>query len=222
MLESKPHSSCPLCRSTNVVNYYSDPIRDFLQCQICSLIFVPSIQFISAEEEKSQYDLHQNHPNDQGYRKFLSRLLTPMKEKLKPGDCGLDFGSGPGPTLSIMFEEQGHPMKIYDHFYADDDYVLQQQYDFVTATETVEHLHRPKTELENLWGILKPGGYLGIMTKLVIDRKAFTNWHYKNDRTHVCFFSQQTFNWLAEFWQAKLEYLGDDVIVFQKPVEVTD
>ncbi|WP_455201912.1 class I SAM-dependent methyltransferase [Kaarinaea lacus] len=185
------------------------------------MIFVPSIHFLSAEEEKSQYDLHQNHPDDQGYRKFLSRLLIPMKEKLKPGDCGLDFGSGPGPTLSIMFEEQGYTMKIYDHFYADDGYVLQQQYDFITATETLEHLHRPKTELERLWSILKPGGCLGIMTKLVKDREAFTHWHYKNDLTHVCFFSQQTFNWLAELWQARLEYYGDDVIVFQKSVEVT-
>jgi len=184
-------------------------------------VFVPSSQFITAEEEKSYYDLHQNHPDDQGYRRFLNRILLPMKDKLRPGDCGLDFGSGPGPTLSLMFEELGFSMKIYDHFYADDGYVLQQEYDFITSTETVEHLHHPKTELKRLWGMLKPGGYLGIMTKLVIDRNAFTTWHYKNDPTHVCFFSQQTFTWLADLWKANLELFDSDVILFEKPIEVS-
>lgn len=221
MIKSKPLQACPLCRSFSVINYFSDQLRDYLQCQNCSLVFVPSIQFISAEKEKAYYDLHQNHPNDQGYRQFLSRMLTPIKEKLTPGDCGLDFGSGPGPTLSIMFEELGYPMKIYDHFYADDGYVLQQEYDFITATETVEHLHHPKTELERLWSILKLGGHMGIMTKLLIDCEAFANWHYKTDPTHVCFFSKQTFMWLADLWKAEVEFFGDDVIVFQKSVEVT-
>ena len=221
MIKSKPLQACPLCRSPRVKKYFSDPQRDYLQCQSCSLVFVPSIQFVSAEKEKAYYDLHQNHPDDQSYRQFLSRLLNPIKEKLTAGDCGLDFGSGPGPTLSIMFAELGYPMKVYDHFYANDGYVLQQDFDFITATETVEHLHHPHTELERLWNILKPGGYLGIMTKLVIDCEAFANWHYKTDPTHVCFFSRETFLWLAELWQAKAEFFGNDVIVFQKPIEVT-
>ena len=133
----------------------------------------------------------------------------------------MDFGSGPGPTLSLMFEELGYPMNIYDHFFADDGNALKQKYDFITATETVEHLHHPKTELDRLWRILKPGGILGIMTKLVIDRGAFSNWHYKNDSTHVCFFSQLTFTWLANLWQAKLEFYDNDVILFEKPFEVS-
>jgi hypothetical protein len=62
---------------------------------------------------------------------------------------------------------------------------------------------------------------MGIMTKMVRGPEAFANWHYKNDPTHVSFFSQQTFMWLAESWQAKAEFFGDDVIVFQKPIEVT-
>ena len=210
------HQSCPLCRSSKTTEYLSEPQRDYLYCETCSLVFVPNFQFITAEQEKAYYDLHQNHPDDQGYRKFLSRLLIPLKEKLQPGACGLDFGSGPGPTLSLMFEEIGYPMKIFDHFYANDGYVLQQKYDFITITETVEHLHNPKTELERLWSIIKPGGFMGIMTKLVIDREAFANWHYKNDPTHVCFFSQQTFTWLADMWHAKLQFIANDVILLEK------
>ena len=190
-----------------------------MRCRRCALVFVPAAQFISPEHEKAQYDLHQNDPGDQGYRRFLSRLFIPLKEKLEPGAHGLDFGSGPGPTLSLMFEEYGYSMSIYDSFYADNARVLQQQYEFITATETVEHLHHPKSELDRLWSLLKPGGHLGIMTKLVSDSDAFANWHYKNDPTHVSFFSKETFQWLAEMWKAKLEFIGNDVILFEKPGE---
>ncbi|WOD39508.1 hypothetical protein [Nodosilinea sp. E11] len=42
-------------------------------------------------------------------------------------------------------------------------------------------------------------------------------WHDKSDRTHICFFSVQTFQWLALRWQAPLTILGQDVILLNKP-----
>ena len=121
-----------------------------------------------------------------------------------------------GRKISIMLEEIGHTVTLYDHFYAHNAAALLQPYDFITATEVVEHLHDPATILTQLWTILKPGGYLGLMTKLVRDQKAFATWHYKNDLTHVCFFSKATFEWLAEQWQAELEFPHNDVIVLHK------
>ncbi len=139
-----------------------------------------------------------------------------MQERLESGSRGLDFGSGPGPTLSVMFEEVGHSVEIYDHFYARDPCVLEKKYDFITATEVVEHLHNPRKELDRLWACLKPGGILGVMTKLVLDHEAFARWHYKNDPTHICFFSRSTFEWLAAQWLAELTFANKDVILFYK------
>jgi len=133
-----------------------------------------------------------------------------------PGSNGLDFGSGPGPTLSVMFEEKGHNVKLYDQFYALHPSVFDWRYDFVTATEVVEHLRYPQVELDRLWKCLKPGGYLGIMTKLVIDRDAFAGWHYKNEPSHICFFSRRTFKWLAALWKAEVDFFDEDVIIFSK------
>ena len=107
-------------------------------------------------------------------------------------------------------------MFIYDPFYAPDSAVFQRQYDFITATEVVEHLHHPGAELDRLWACLKPGGPLAIMTKLVIARDAFARWHYKDDLTHVCFYSRPTFSWLARQRQAKLTFEGQDVIILEK------
>ena len=125
-------------------------------------------------------------------------------------------GSGPGPTLSLMFGEAGHQVALYDCFYAADPAVLSGRYDFITAIEVVEHLHRPGEELARLWSLLRPGAPLGLMTKLVRDRDAFSRWHYKNDLTHVSFFSRPTFEWLAGQWRADLELIGQDVIILTR------
>lgn len=208
---------CPLCNASNIdMAYYQDRRRYFNFCETCHLVFIPPGNFLSVEEEKAAYDHHQNSPDDQAYRRFLSRLFVPMNQRLVPGSHGLDFGSGPGPTLSKMFEEAGHSVAIFDYFYANDKSALQQSYDFITASEVVEHLHQPKQEFEGLWNILKPGGILGIMTKRVLNREAFAKWHYKNDLTHVCFFSEYTFQWLADQWQAELTIAGNDVVLLKK------
>ncbi len=128
----------------------------------------------------------------------------------------MDFGCGPGPTLSLILEQHGYQMEVFDPFYANDKTVLAKQYDFVTATEVVEHFREPGNSLCKMWSLVKPRGYLGIVTKLVINRSAFANWHYKNDNTHICFFSIETFEWLGKQWNAKPEFIGKDVIIFQK------
>lgn len=197
--------------------FYQDRQRDYFVCGRCHIVFVPPEQLLSEAEEKAAYDHHQNSPTDPEYRRFLSRLFLPLKNHIAPGSHGLDFGSGPGPTLSIMFEEIGHTITLYDYFYANNPAALRQSYDFITATEVIEHLHDPATILRQLWVLLKPGGYLGLMTKLVRDKESFATWHYKNDRTHVCFFSRPTLKWLADQWQTEVEFLGNDVMLFHKP-----
>jgi Methyltransferase domain len=212
--------NCTLCGGFESCSYfYNDNYREFYRCSRCQLIIVPSIHYLSSEEECAEYDRHQNSPVDAGYRNFLSRLSEPIKKFLKPESMGLDFGSGPGPTLSVMFEEAGHKMSLYDPFYAPDRNVFSRPYDFITASEVVEHMHNPSDELNLLWSFLKPGGWLGIMTKLALDKEAFSKWHYKDDPTHVSFFSREAMDWLGLKWASKPLYYGNDVILFQKSIE---
>ncbi|MDM3871173.1 class I SAM-dependent methyltransferase [Porticoccus sp. W117] len=208
---------CPLCHSPDIQSYSRDKSRHYLNCQQCQLVFVPTEQHLSAEQEKAVYDLHQNEIHDAGYRRFLSRLYTPLIERLPAGAQGLDFGCGPGPALAEMFREVCYPVNLYDCFYHPNRNALEKQYDFIVATEVVEHLSQPGLELQRLWQLLKPNGWLGLMTKLVIDLEAFNSWHYKNDLTHICFFSRATFVWLAGQWGATVEFAGSDVILLHKP-----
>lgn len=222
---------CPLCKTPGACWMCRDEARDYFQCNVCSLVFVPPVQFVSPEAEKARYDLHQNSPHDAEYRKFLSRLFKPMCERLPPDSHGLDFGSGPSPTLSLMFQEKRHSMTIYDPFYARDPSALEHEYDFITLTEVAEHLREPCKELDKLWNILKPGGLLGMMTRMPsedcrmpngtkstsrINVESFARWHYRNDLTHICFYSHSTFEWLAAKWHATLTFVDKDVILFSK------
>ena len=208
--------SCPLCYASGGEAFYADKRRAYVRCPVCALVYVPPAYFVSAAVEKAEYDLHENSPHDVRYRRFLSRLFRPMQARLRPASHGLDFGCGPGPTLSVMFEEAGHDMALYDPFYANQPSVLEQRYEFITASEVVEHLHQPRQELDRLWGCLCAGGTLGVMTQLVRDRDAFARWRYKDDVTHVCFWSRPTFEWLAQRWQGGAEFVGRDVILLEK------
>ena len=78
------------------------------------------------------------------------------------------------------------------------------------------HFYQPQNELELLLSLVKPGGWLGIMTKLARDESAFATWHYKNDLTHVSFFSKETFEFVAKRYQLELEFVGNDVILLRK------
>lgn len=217
-MTSATGASCPLCKGS-AFDYHRGRRRNYLACSRCGLVFVPAEFFVSADQEKARYELHQNSPDDAGYRKFLSRICDPLIQRLPVGCRGLDFGCGPGPTLAVLFQELGYPVALYDPFFATDESVLEEQYDFVTATEVVEHLREPARSLEEMWRCVKPGGYLGLMTKLITEQTQFGSWHYKNDFTHICFYSRGTFEWLASRWGTTPVIEGGDVILFHKPLD---
>lgn len=207
---------CPLCSNSETAHYYADAFREYLLCPVCDLVFAHPASLLSREAEFQRYQLHQNDLEDPGYRKFLHKMSAPMLKRIPAHSAGLDFGSGPGPLLKLMFEEQGHSMSLYDPFYAPEQGVLGDSYDFITSTEVVEHLYTPLEELDRLWACLKPEGYLGIMTSLRFPDLDFRSWHYIKDETHVIFFAPKTMGWLASRWGAQLEVIGHSVIIFQK------
>jgi len=210
--------ACPLCHQSGAPLFHEDKKRPYQRCQQCYLVFVPQSWHLSAAAEKAEYDLHENSVDDLGYRTFLTRVFAPLCERLEVGSEGLDFGCGPGPALAAMFREAGFSMALYDKFYAPDATVLSRQYDFICCTEVIEHIADPATVLPSLLSCLRPGGWLGVMTKQVIDQQAFARWHYKNDPTHIAFYSRETFEWLAQQFQLELHFIDRDVVLLQKVV----
>lgn len=166
--------------------------------------------------ELALYDTHHNDADNAGYRRFLSQLADPLCARLTPGDAGLDYGAGPGPVLAALLRERGFPTAVYDPFFAPESQVLEAEYDFVVCTETMEHFHRPARDFSRLSRLLKPGGWLGLMTELHGGSEAFADWWYHKDPTHVSFYSPRTIDWVAKRFGFRVDACSGRVALLQK------
>jgi len=179
--------------------------------------FLDPRQHPSISTEKREYDLHQNHSSDPGYRRFLDAIFKPLNRRLPPASSGLDYGCGPGPALVDMFREVGHEMSAYDPIYESDPQALDRRYDFVTCTEAAEHFHNPAKEFTTLNRLLKSGGHLGILTLFQNDDECFAEWHYRRDPTHVIFYREDTMAWIADQLGWTFDLTPPRLAIFQKP-----
>ena len=73
--------------------------------------------------------------------------------------------------------------------------------------------------IDRLTSLLNPQGLLAIMTKRVINPERFANWHYKNDPTHIIFFSENTFQWIANKHVMEFEIIDKDVVFLTKAIQ---
>lgn len=214
---SSPHPPpCPVCLTPDVAPLLAVAQRQYWRCSLCEATFLDPAQRPTRAQEQAEYQLHQNQTDDEGYRHFLKRLVSPLLEKLPPGACGLDYGCGPGPALAAMLTEAGHPMALYDPLFFPQPGALGLQYDFITCTEVVEHFHRPFEEFGRLNQLLKPGGWLGIMTTFQTSDAAFERWHYRRDPTHVVFYRAHTFHCIARQHGWACEVPRANVVLLRK------
>jgi SAM-dependent methyltransferase len=209
--------TCPLCEGNTGIGVAGPLSREYIRCGCCNLVYVTESGLICPEAERAHYLLHNNHPHDPGYRNFLARLADPLCEHLHSPSSGLDFGCGPGPTLSLLMAERGHHVVNYDPLFFPEPDWHRACYDFVASTEVFEHLRCPLDTLVQIWSCLRPGGWLAVMTGFTDRVIDFQRWHYPRDPTHIRFWSRQTFAWLASRLAAnRLEFPASDLAFLQK------
>lgn len=192
-------NNCPLCCSESE-SFYNEQFR---KCPGCKSIFRVPDFFISPEKEKLRYEEHNNDIEDTRYQKFVGPIVDEILEYYSPHEIWLDFWAGTGPVISHLLEKKWFHIRLYDPFFHNSPEFLTQTYDFIIVCEVVEHFHNPKKEFELLYNLLKPGGRLYIMTDLYTPDINFKQWYYKNDKTHVFFYSDQAFELIAQNWAYK-------------------
>jgi SAM-dependent methyltransferase len=207
---------CPVCEGPHGQAFQTIDGRAYERCARCEATFLLPAHWPTPEAERAEYELHRNGSDDAGYRAFLARLAIPLLRRLAAGSSGLDFGCGPGPVLAGMLREAGHRVALYDPFFHADDAALDQRHDFITCTEVVEHFHHPATEFRRLDDLLKPGGWLAVMTRLQTDDARFAQWHYRRDPTHVVFYRRATFEHLSNLHGWTLEMPAPNVVLMRK------
>lgn len=209
--------ACPLCSSSRTHHFAHLQHGTYSVCAQCQYTFLHRAHWLPEAVEKEHYDRHENHVDDPHYRAFLNRLAAPLIPLLATGDEGIDMGCGPGPALAAMLTEQGYPTEHYDPLYFPNETLLTRQYHFVTSTEVVEHLREPQHTWEQFKRLVRPGGYLAIMTSWRVTKEAFPRWHYHRDPTHIGFYQPETFSWLAQEWQWSVQFPAANVCIFQRP-----
>jgi len=209
---------CSLCTAKNCEIHFRDERRDwdYWICHSCEFVFRDPGTYLSAQPEKERYATHNNSINDPRYVRFLSPALRAVEKYVTEGAQGLDYGCGPGPTLSEMIRRKNYSCVEYDPLFFADETLLQTTYDFVTCTEVVEHFYQPGVEFEKMNGWLRSGGHLVVMTDHRLPGRDFANWGYRTDITHVGFYNHQSWGWVARALGWRILDLSDRLAVFQK------
>ena len=205
---------CPLCGADGAGVIDTNDARRYFQCANCALTYLHPDQRLARADERARYELHENNATDPDYVGFLRRLADPVMERLRPGARGLDFGCGPAPVLSQLLTASGFPCAAYDPFFAPGEALLEDQYDYVTCSEVVEHAHDPAATFSTLHRLLRTGGVLGVMTRFYPNGEAFADWWYRRDPTHVCFYNEATMRWIAARHGSTVEFPRSDVALF--------
>jgi SAM-dependent methyltransferase len=159
------------------------------------LIFVHESHYLSTTEEIGRYRLHENALSNQGYVKMFLEKIAIIHQYCPGINSVLDYGCGPEPVLAELMNRDGLDCDVYDPYFFPE--LPEKSYDLVISTEVFEHLRNIGAELFTIRSLLLPGGYLAIMTSLHDGVKSFKDWWYINDKTHICFFSMDTFKWIA-------------------------
>ncbi len=190
---------CLLCSSAKNTLFYSEKGHSFFKCNTCGAISRGKKSFPNPDEEKARYQEHNNDVNDIRYQKFVSPITNAVQKDFAPlNTLGLDFGAGTGPVITKVLSEKGFKLNLYDPFFIPDISVLKVAYDFIVCCEVIEHFHNPNKEFQLLKELLKPNGKLYCMTDIFSETKNFETWYYKNDPTHVIFYSEKTLQWIQK------------------------
>lgn len=201
-------NSCPLCQG-KPEKFFNEL---FLKCTHCHSVY--RIELPSKEEEKKRYDFHKNDVTDAGYLNFVSPIIKAIKRDFTNDKRGLDFGCGPSSAISNQLNQDGYLIKEYDPFYFNEKISLQQQFDFIICSEVMEHFHYPYNEFNFLKNILVEGGKLYCKTSLYDESIDFANWYYKNDLTHVFFYSKTALEYIKEEFSFSHLQIEPDLITF--------
>lgn len=201
--------SCILCGGPGGVIENVGP-GVYYYCPHCRLVFLDEKYHLSAQEEKSRYQRHENTLHNKGYVKYLNQFIDDAGIGELDGIKNvLDFGCGPGPVLKALLNERALNVDIYDPYFYPQKVFKGKQYDLITCTEVLEHVRNPLAILKLLESLLDENGVLAVKTVFYTAARDFNKWWYRQDPTHICFYCPQTFAWIGECFNFKIELIDD-------------
>lgn len=172
--------------------------------------------------ERTRYEEHRNSGRryHDYLRDFAERRIAPLIER--SGCRGslevVDYGSGPVAALTPVLRDLGLRVFGYDPFFGPFREPPSQSGDIVVLHEVVEHFGRPGSALSRAVAAMRHHGFLVVETQTrPRDAAAFARWTYRQDPTHVAFYTRRTFGYLARRWGFTEVAADDRGAVFCRP-----
>ena len=209
-------NSCIVCNSENIKIFITIKKKIYWKCFFCFCKFLDKKYYVDLETERQHYLKHENHIDNNDYRKFLSRITNPLKKYILKNENGLDYGCGYAPALVKMLLEEGYNIECYDPFFFPNNSIFLKKYHFITCSEVVEHFFAPREEFRKIDSILDVNGYLAIMTSFMTDDNLFKDWYYIRDPTHVVFYNKKTFEVIASQMNWSMINPSRNIVLFRK------
>lgn len=206
---------CTLC-GTLATFFVAYKQRDFHKCNTCGGILLGSDHYLDFSKEKQRYDKHSDDVEDQGYQKFVSPIITAVLDGYQTNDTGLDYGCGKTAIIQKLLQRKRYNIVGYDPIYFPNDDVFKLHYNYITCCEVIEHFYNPNDEFEKLTKLLLPNGKLFLKTYLYNEGINFENWWYKNDPTHVFFYTIKTLEYIKFAYAFSSLRVTKDLIEFTK------
>ena len=220
---------CPVCDSNSRYFFRNrETKRPFFRCEKCLYTFSTE-QKPNFEEAKGFFKAQWEESPDGGCPDSYPLFYALLESVGRPSLKALDFGCGNGEFIRFLrnkgIETLGvdpipveNDMKPY--VYSTLDELPEKRFDVITAFEVFEHLDRPRDTLSQLLPFLDQNGFVFIATTLT--NRALTNtrcipyWLYQKDATHIGFFHERTFEWLAARFNLEIHILRHCFVVLDK------
>jgi len=197
-------NTCIFCLETALVEKKIGE-KVYSYCASCNGVFLNREFLPGNDDEKRRYEMHQNSIEDEGYRTYLESFINTFQAFANIRTI-LDYGCGPSPALVQLLENHGYEARGWDPFFAPDTKGFEDGADLVTCLEVAEHFFNPRKDFALISNCVKPGGYLVLGTHPVplfgeiqdnAEREQklwnfFVPWWYRQDTTHVSFFSEKS------------------------------
>jgi len=196
---------CRLCH--NQAQLVFEDVRPFYACNVCGLIF--SDCFLSIEAVEKHYKDQHTNPFDwkkeaEGFVEWLKNFgfSVPLWSL-----SIFDYGSGGG-FLTEALRKIGFKVDCYEPMlhgeFIRENYA--NAYDVIILNEVVEHLEDINKTLDIVYNVLADNGVVFIKTllmdKIINDplnfQELFKSWWYKDDPTHISFFSFLTIEYICK------------------------
>jgi 2-polyprenyl-3-methyl-5-hydroxy-6-metoxy-1,4-benzoquinol methylase len=208
---------CPLCGTAGSKLFLEEKHRSYYHCNSCDIIFVPEKYHLSPDGEAQRYALHDNSIDNAEYVKYLSEIVPVIKNLKTRGLRVLDFGCGIKAVLGKLFQIEGINCDSYDPLYSLGTECAAKHYDVLVLNEVVEHLRNPVGEIEMMKRMLGRDGKLILRTSIYPSKEGFHAWWYKEDMTHINFFSLESLSVFArKLGLRRVERVTNNIFILQR------